>query len=54
MEYQLSYKKVKGKKFPWLFVDPDTLTDYAEKSGYRVINRITGEHFDYLVELGLE
>jgi SAM-dependent methyltransferase len=54
MEYQLSYKKVKGKKFPWLFVDPDTLTDYAEKSGYRVINRIAGEHFDYLVELGLE
>ena len=53
MEYQLSYKKVKGKKFPWLFVDPDTLTDYAEKSGYRVINRITGEHFDYLVELGM-
>lgn len=54
MEYQLSYKKVKGKKFPWLFVDPGTLTDYAEKSGYRVIDRIAGEHFDYLVELGLE
>jgi SAM-dependent methyltransferase len=53
MVYQLSYKNVKGKKFPWLFVDSDTLTDYAEKSGFRVVNKITGEHFDYLVELTL-
>jgi SAM-dependent methyltransferase len=53
MEYQLSYKNVKGKKFPWLFVDPETLSDYAESSGFRVIDKIKGVHFDYLVELGL-
>lgn len=53
MEYQLIYKQVKGKKFPWLFVDPDTLTDWAEKSGLRVVNKITGDHFDYLLELTL-
>ena len=53
MEYQLSYKNIKGKKFPWLFVDPDTLTDYAERSGFTVVDKIKGVHFDYLVELAL-
>lgn len=53
MEYQLSYKNVKGKKFPWLFVDPDTLAEYAEKNGFRVVDKVMGEHFDYLVELAL-
>ena len=53
MEYQLSYKNINGKKFPWLFVDPDTLTEYAEKSGFRVVDKVMGEHFDYLVELTL-
>lgn len=51
MEYQLSYKNVKGKKFPWLFVDPDTLTEYAENSGFTVVEKVKGVHFDYLVEL---
>ena len=53
MEYQLSYKNVKGKKFPWLFVDQDTLTDYAEKAGFKVADKIPGLHFDYMVELAL-
>ena len=51
MEYQLSYKNVKGKKFPWLFVDPDTLTEYAEDCGFKVATKMMGEHFDYLIEL---
>ena len=54
MEYQLSYKNVKGKKFPWLFVDPDTFIDYAKSSGFRVVDKIKGLHFDYLVELELK
>jgi SAM-dependent methyltransferase len=53
MEYQLSYKTVKGNKFPWLFVDPDTLSDYAEGSGFMVVDKIKGAHFDYLVELAI-
>ncbi|HEY5511687.1 MAG TPA: methyltransferase domain-containing protein [Prolixibacteraceae bacterium] len=53
MEYQLSYKNVKGKKFPWLFVDPETLADYAEKAGFSVTDKIKGMHFDYLIELAL-
>ncbi len=53
MEYQLIYKNVKGKKFPWLFVDPDTLTEYAEKAGFMVVDKIEGVHFDYMIELAL-
>jgi SAM-dependent methyltransferase len=53
MEYQLSYKKIRGKKFPWLFVDPYTLSDYAEKSGLKVVEILKGTHYDYLVELAL-
>ncbi len=54
MEYQLFYKDVKGKKFPWLFVDPETLTDYAEKNGFKVLTKIEGAHFDYMIELALD
>jgi len=53
MEYQLIYKNVRGKKFPWLFVDPETLADYAEKCGFKVLEKIEGNHFDYLIELEL-
>jgi SAM-dependent methyltransferase len=53
MEYQLSYKNVKGKKFPWLFVDPDTLREYAELSGFMVVDTVKGVHYDYLVELAM-
>jgi len=53
MECQLSYKSTKGKKFPWLFVDPDTFCEYAENAGFTVIDKVKGLHFDYLVELVL-
>ena len=54
MEYQLSYKTIKGKTFPWLFVDPDTFSDYAKLCGFTVKERIAGAHFDYMVEIVLE
>lgn len=54
MEYQLSYKSIKGKSFPWLFVDPETFADYAKLSGFIVKDKIAGAHFDYMVEIVLE
>lgn len=51
MEYRLSYKGIKGKKFPWLFVDPETFIENAEKCGFTVVDKLMGAHFDYLVEL---
>ena len=54
MEYQLSYKEIQGKPFPWLFVDPETLSDYAKLCGFTVKDKIEGAHFDYMIELILE
>lgn len=54
MEYQLSYGKIKGKKFPWLFVDPATFTEHAEKCGFTVVDQMMGAHFDYLIEIALK
>jgi SAM-dependent methyltransferase len=54
MEYQLSYKTIKGKPFPWLFVDPDTFGAYAKLCGYMVKDKFAGSHFDYLIELVME
>ncbi|MCX6221910.1 MAG: class I SAM-dependent methyltransferase [Bacteroidia bacterium] len=53
MEYQLSYKTVRGNKFPWLFVDADTFFEYAERAGFTVVDKVKGLHFDYLIELAL-
>jgi len=54
MEYQLTYKSIKGKPFRWLFVDPDTFCNYAEFCGFTVQEKFAGTHFDYLVELILK
>jgi len=54
MEYQLTYKSIKGKPFSWLFVDAETFCDYAEFCGFTVKDRFAGAHFDYLVELILK
>jgi len=53
MEYQLSYKGIKGKKFPWLFVDPETFVEHAEECGFKLEDKVMGAHFDYLIELSL-
>ncbi len=54
MEYRLSYKNIKGKPFPWLFVDPHTFADYAKLCGFEVKEIIAGAHYDYMVEIVAE
>ncbi len=51
MEYRLSYKNIKGKPFPWLFVDPHTFADYAKLCGFEVKEIVAGAHYDYMVEI---
>ena len=53
MEYQLTYKSIEGKPFPWLFVDPESFIDYARLCGYTLKEKIVGAHFDYMVEIVL-
>ena len=54
MQYQLTYKNIKGKTFPWLFVDPETFINCAVLCGFRLADTICGSHFDYMVEMVLE
>ncbi len=54
LEYQLSYKTIIGKPFPWLFVDPETFANYAKLCGFTVKDKIAGVHFDYMVEIVVE
>ncbi len=53
MQYQLSYKNIKGNPFPWLFVDPESFIDIANQCGFRVADKISGTHFDYMIEITL-
>ncbi|WP_010663500.1 class I SAM-dependent methyltransferase [Marinilabilia salmonicolor] len=51
VEYRMSYKGRKGRRFPWLFIDDQLLQYHAEKNGFRFERIAEGEHFDYLARL---
>lgn len=51
--YSLIYKKTRGNKFPWLFVDAQTISKYAEENGFQFKLLKEGSHYDYLGELTL-
>ena len=51
LTYQMQYKEIKGEPFPWLFIDPETLTGQAEAHGYRCDIIAHGPHYDYLARL---
>ena len=51
LTYQMQYRNVKGEPFPWLFIDPETLTEQAEAHGYRCDIIARGTHYDYLARL---
>lgn len=48
LEYQTEYEGKKGGKFPWLYVDKDTLTEKVNEGGLKIERFIDGEHYDYL------
>lgn len=49
--YTMSYKKIQGNPFEWLFIDYNTLVPIAQKHGYETSILATGNHYDYLVVL---
>ena len=51
VDYQMSYGKVKGDRFDWLYLDADTFCEAAQKAGYRVEILQRGEHYDYLAKI---
>ena len=53
VDYQMAYKDVEGESFDWLYADFETLSYYAEESGFRCELVTEGEHYDYLAKLTL-
>ena len=51
LTYQMQYKDIKGESFPWLFIDPETLRDYANAHGFNCDILMRGPHYDYLARL---
>jgi hypothetical protein len=50
---QLEYKNKRGRPFTQLYVDPETLTEYAGKAGYRCEVIEEGDNHRYLARLTL-
>ena len=48
IDYQMQYKNVLGEPFDWLYVDFNTLSYYAEESGFKAELLYEGEHYDFL------
>jgi SAM-dependent methyltransferase len=51
VEYRLSYGKLEGESYRWLFVDPVTLADKADAAGFRAEVVARGERGSYLARL---
>jgi hypothetical protein len=45
------YRDCCGSEFPWLYVDFQTLSLYAEANGFRAQLLEEGDHYDYLAQL---
>tara|TARA_B100000809_G_scaffold266760_2_gene331291 strand:+ start:27216 stop:27923 length:708 start_codon:yes stop_codon:yes gene_type:complete len=51
VSFQMGYKKNKGPKFDWLYVDFNTLQRCANSSGLHCELIEEGKHYDYLAKL---
>ncbi|MEZ2415122.1 class I SAM-dependent methyltransferase [Muriicola sp. E247] len=54
LTYEMQYKNLKSKPFPWLFVDYNTLQGEALKAGFDCKLVRMGVHYDYLARLVLK
>ncbi|QBA64807.1 class I SAM-dependent methyltransferase [Muriicola soli] len=54
LTYEIQYKSYKSAPFAWIFVDFNTLEDFAEKEGFGCNLVRKGDHFDYLAKLTVE
>ncbi len=52
--YRMEYGDALGEPFPWLFVDPEILSDHAEAAGYTCEIIATDEDDQYLARLALK
>ncbi len=51
VKYKMSYDKMEGKPFPWLFIDDELMAYYAGQNGFKFEKLANGLHYDYLARL---
>lgn len=51
VDFRMKYKNIQGERFDWLYIDFQTLSYYAEESGFVAELIAEGEHYDYLAKL---
>lgn len=54
VDYKMRYRNITGESFDWLYIDFDTLSMYANESGFNCEKCIDGEHYDYLAKLTIK
>ena len=54
VSFQMSYKNEKGPIFDWLYLDFETLFQYAKKENLDCELIVKGDHYDYLAKLSLK
>lgn len=53
VDFQMQYRKIRGSKFDWLYVDFATLRLLAEANGFHCDLIAEGDHYDYLASITL-
>jgi len=51
VEFRMVYRHVRGPRFPWLYIDFDTLAHHASQYGFTATRLLNGPHYDYLARL---
>ena len=51
MDYTMQYKRIRGKQFPWLYLDPKSLIASAHANGFNCEILQYGADFNYLAKL---
>ncbi|MGL5013747.1 MAG: class I SAM-dependent methyltransferase [Bacteroidales bacterium] len=53
LQYRIDFDQLQGEQFPWLFVDFETLSEYANEFGFECSKIYEDDHFLFLAELKL-
>ncbi len=51
IDFFMYYKDIAGSRFSWLYLDFQTLVPFAEKAGFKIVEKIDGAHYDYMCVL---
>lgn len=51
VDYQMTYRNIKGKRFDWLYADSVVLAECCRQCGLKCEILVQGQHYDYLARI---